>query len=138
MGTTWILHTETKGTGAQMVPLESVTGRASSTEPVFVPRQVPGAAGTEEPQRSAPRRFRLVDVMTRETIVEDVPARQAIDALRDVRSMVDVNAYVWQEEHDRWRLLSFPEQRAMWELARVSGAASGVPACESGRRSSRR
>jgi hypothetical protein len=119
MGTTWVLHTETKGTGAQMVPLESVTGRASSTEPVFVPRRVPGPAGTEEPQRLAPRRFKLVDVMTRETIVEDVPARQAIDALSDVRSMVDVNVYVWQDEHDRWRLLSFPEQRAMWELARA-------------------
>jgi hypothetical protein len=118
MGTTWVLHTETKGTGAQMVPLENVTRRGSSTEPVLVPRESPAPEEREEPQAPAPRRFSLVDVMTRQPIVEDVGAREAIDALVDVRSMVDVNVYVWQEERERWRLLSFPEQRAMWELAR--------------------
>ena len=39
MAKEWVLHTETKGTGAQMVPLESVTTRSGATQPVFVPRQ---------------------------------------------------------------------------------------------------
>jgi hypothetical protein len=55
--------------------------------------------------------------MTRQTLVDDVSARRAIDVLKDVRSIIDVNVYVWQEERDRWRMLTFPERRAMWELA---------------------
>src|SRR5436305_311077 len=39
MAKEWVLHTETKGTGAQMVPLESVTTRSGATQPVFVPRE---------------------------------------------------------------------------------------------------
>ena len=39
MGKTWVLHTETKGTGAQMVPLESVEKRPAHVEPVFLPRK---------------------------------------------------------------------------------------------------
>ena len=121
MGTTWVLHTETKGTGAQMGPLASVTKRASSTEPVFVTREVPAPVQALEARRQAPRRFRVVDVMTRRPIIEDVGAREAIDALAGVRSLIDVNVYLWQEERDRWRLLSLSEQRAMWELAGTGG-----------------
>lgn len=118
MSTTWILHTETKGTGAQMVPLESVTNHGSSTAPVFVPRETPEPEKQAEPQPPTPRRFKVVDVMTRQPIVDGVGAREAIDTLEGVRSLIDVNVYVWQDERDSWRLLSFPEQRAMWELAR--------------------
>ena len=100
-----------------MVPLESVTAHPSSTEPVFVPREVPAPAQPPEPEPRAPRRFRVVDVMTRRPILEDVGAREAVDALSAVRSLIDVNVYVREEESGRWRLLSFPEQRAMWELA---------------------
>jgi hypothetical protein len=118
MATTWVLHTETKGTGAQMVPLERVTKRPSSSEPVFVPRDVPNAPESEEPKPRAPHRFRIVDVMTRQVRADDVGARAAVDALRGVRSLVDVNVYVWQEEPGRWWLLSLAEQRAMFEFAR--------------------
>ena len=114
----WVLHTETKGTGAQMVPLESVEKRSSTGEPVFVPRETERAREPEAPEPKAPRRFRIVDVMTREALVDDASAREAVAALKDVRSVVDVNVYVWQEDHDRWRLLTLPEQRAMLELAR--------------------
>ena len=117
MATRWILRTETKGTGAQMVPLESLTTRPSSTEPVFVPRDAPAPVQPAETKPRPPRRFRILDVMTRQPIVDDVGARDAIDALGAVRSLIDVNVYVWQEEHGRWRLLSLPEQRVMWELA---------------------
>ena len=114
----WVLHTETKGTGAQMVPLESVEKRSSTTEPVFVPRETERTPESEAPESRAPRRFRIVDVMTREALVDDASTREAVAALKHVRSVVDVNVYVWEEDHDRWRLLTLPEQRAMLELAR--------------------
>lgn len=116
MGKTWVLKTETKGTGATMVPLESTTQRSAPTEPVFVPRE-PAPREQPTPEPPAPRRFRVVDVMTRQELVDDGSAREAIDALRDVHSLVDVDLYVWQPVHERWRMLTSPERHVMWELA---------------------
>jgi hypothetical protein len=117
MGNVWVLHTETKGTGATMVPLERVTSkRPAEPEPLVVPRK-PRPPKHQDPEPRAPRRFRVVDLMSMEPLVDDVSAQEAIDALRGVRSIVDVNVYVWQQERDRWRMLTFPERHAMWELA---------------------
>jgi hypothetical protein len=115
----WILHTETKGTGAQMVPLESITQRSNATQPVFVPREPPRRAEAE-PKPKGPRRFRVVDVMTREPLIDDGSTREAVDALKRIRSIVDVNVYLWHQEEGRWRLLSLAEQRAMWDVAHAS------------------
>jgi hypothetical protein len=118
MGKTWVLHTATKGTGAQMVPLESVTKRSSGDdEPVFVPRDRPLLAGTEDPAPTGPKSFKIVDLMTQETLAEDATTAEAVDALKHARSIVDVNVYVWQEARDRWRRLTFGEKRAIWDLA---------------------
>jgi hypothetical protein len=128
MARTWILHTETKGTGAQMVPLDTVTKRPpsaapdtgterpSSEAPVYVRRdsRQPAAPTPESPP--SPHRFRIVDVVTRETLVDDAGARVAAATLRDVRSPVDINIYVWREEPGRWRLLTFEEKRSLWDL----------------------
>jgi hypothetical protein len=102
-----------------MVPLESVQKRASSVEPVFVPRQPTTPAATEPLPPKADHRFRIVDVMSRQMLVDDAGTRDTIEALRAVRSTVDVNLYVWQEDGGRWRLLSLPEQRTLFELARA-------------------
>jgi len=119
MAKTWVLRTDTKGTGAQMVPLESATQRCTAIEPVLVPRQPPGEPAPEPVVREpvAPHRFRVVDLMTRETLAEDASTRQAVDALRSVRSVVDVNVYVWSQARDRWRPLTLGERKALWELA---------------------
>ena len=117
MGKTWVLHTETKGTGAQMVPLESVEKRASHVEPVFVPRKPATPAEPEPPKPRAPRMFKVVDLMTRQELADGVLAQEALDVLRDARSIVDVNVYVWQEERERWRPLTFAERRVMWDQA---------------------
>jgi hypothetical protein len=55
--------------------------------------------------------------MTRQPIVDDVNARDAVDALKDLRSTMDVTVYTWQEHAGRWRPLTLSEQRAMWQLA---------------------
>ena len=116
MGKTWILHTETKGTGATMVPLETVTERGSEPEPVRVIRKAkPPAPMPAEPRE--PPRFRVADVISRRNLLDDASAAEAIDTLRAVRSIVDVNIYVWQPDRGRWRLLTFAEQRAMFDLA---------------------
>ena len=119
MAKKWVLRTDTKGTGAQMVPLESITERSSAAQPVFVPREQPRRA-EPEPKPREPRRFRVLDVMTRQPLVDDGGTRETVEALNRVRSIVDVNVYVWHEEDDRWRLLSLAEQRAMWDVAHAA------------------
>jgi hypothetical protein len=56
--------------------------------------------------------------MTRQTLVDEASTQEAVNALKGVRSAVDVNVYVWHEERDSWRLLPFADKRAMLELAR--------------------
>jgi hypothetical protein len=116
MATTWVLRTDTKGTGAQVVPLEDARKNGSSSDSHY---NLPKLREPEDkaPEPRAPRKFKVVDVMTRRTLAEDVDTRTAVDALKDVRSVVDVNVYVWQTERDRWRPLTFPEQRTLFELA---------------------
>jgi hypothetical protein len=122
MGTTWVLHTETKGTGAQVVPLEKVKQRPKSVEPVFVPREPARPSEPPAPERKAPRRFRVVDVMTRQQLVDEAGIRDALEVLKDARSVVDVNVYVWEDDRGRWRQLAFEEQHALMALASEEAA----------------
>jgi hypothetical protein len=112
----WVLDTETKGTGAQMVPLESVLEKPRARpEPLVPPRRPrPKTAPAAEPAR-APRRFKVVDVATREVLAEDADARRTLEVLDGARSVVDVNVHVWEPDDERWRLLTLRERRLLWE-----------------------
>ena len=114
----WVLDTETKGTGARMVPLDSVLEKpAPRREPFFVPPK-------RKPRE--PRRFRIVDVVTREVLADDAPAREAVEALAvlsDVHNFVDVHVSVWEPKAERWRLLTLDEQRLLWDRRGVSTTA---------------
>lgn len=116
MGNTWVLRTETKGTGAEMVPLDRVTTRSSEPAPVFVRRGRVRTPRTAAPSPRRPHQFKIVDVLTRQTLAERFSTRDAVEVLRDVRSPVDIDVYVWREEPGRWRLLTFEEKRALWDL----------------------
>jgi hypothetical protein len=118
MAKTWVLDTETKGTGAEMVPLEKVLERpARRAEPLFVPpKQQPRPL--KEPEPRAPRRFRVVDVMTRRVLADGADGRTMLDVLRGLRSSVDVELLVWEPGDEDWRLLTLAEQQAVWELSR--------------------
>jgi hypothetical protein len=112
MGKIWVLDTETKGTGAQMVPLEKVL-----SEPA--PRRQRHTARKPQPRRrgSEPRqppKFKLVDVMTRQTLAEGAGTRKTVELLKDIRSIVDVSVYV--AEGDGWRPLTLGERKALWAL----------------------
>jgi len=114
VGKVWVLDTETKGTGANMVPLDRVLHRGSNAVPGFVlPELKPPAPEPSEPR--APRQFKVIDVLTREVLADGTDARATIGVLEDVRSIVDVTIWVWQPESERWRMLSLEEARAMWE-----------------------
>ncbi len=113
MAKTWVLKTETKGTGAEMVPLESILRKGSDTIPDFVLPEL--REPPREPVQRRPHLFKVVDVMTREVLVEDTDARTTIEVLEDVPSIVDVTVYVWDAKAERWRMLTFGETKALWE-----------------------
>jgi hypothetical protein len=80
---TWALDTETKGTGAEMVPLERLQERKRlrrGREPIRVIASEregraddPSAEALEQP---APRRFKVVDVLSREVLADVASAAE--------------------------------------------------------------
>jgi hypothetical protein len=112
---TWVLDTETKGTGAHMVPLDDAEGR-ETPQPgrMWVPpKRTPRPP--EPPKPRPPRRFRVVDVVTRAVLQDDGGVRETLALLGGVERMHDVNLYVWEPDEERWRLLHIAEQRAVWD-----------------------
>jgi hypothetical protein len=120
MARRWVLETHTKGTGANIVPLDgeqepAQPARRREREVVFVhPPAKPRPPKPPEPR--PPRRFRVVDVMTRQVLAEDASTRETLAALRDVRSVVDVAISVWNDKDGRYRLLTQDEQKALWDV----------------------
>jgi hypothetical protein len=111
----WVLDTETKGTGAEMVPLEKVLRKPASGESLYVPpKRAPRPPKEPEPKR--PRAFKIVDVTTGEVLGEDLDTRAAVAALEDVDSVVDVRIYTWDHRSQKWVLLTLGEQKALWEF----------------------
>jgi hypothetical protein len=123
----WVLDTETKGTGAEMVPLDTVLKKPEPRpEPLFVPPK-PKPPAPKPAELRKPRRFRIVDVATRAVLAADVGPREALGVLGGVRSNVDVHVYVWEPESERWRLLTMAEQRTLWDRRAVSPSGAGAP-----------
>jgi hypothetical protein len=114
----WVIETHTKGTGANMVPLERVLRKpGADTLPRFVlPELKPRTPEEQEPRKA--RVFKVVDVMTRQVRGEGLDARAAVNVLEDVRSIVDVTVYVWDPNRERWRMLTFGETKVLWEYRR--------------------
>jgi hypothetical protein len=119
MGKVWVLHTETKGTGAEMVPLEKVLEEPSPPRaPVVAPKRHTRIKPSA-PQR--PWQFKVVDVMTRQVLAEGVDARTTVDLLKNFRSVVDVSVYAWDETVANWRVLTLGERRTLWSFRDRSG-----------------
>jgi hypothetical protein len=115
MGKAWVLDTETKGTGAQMVPLEKVL-REPTGKPARRPVPPARPKPTPEPEPAKPRRFKVVDVMTREVLAEGAGTRTTVELLNDIRSIVDVVIYVWSDRAEEWQLLTLAESKMLWKL----------------------
>ena len=112
MGKVWVLDTETKGTGAEMVPLEKIEKKPEAKPRRARPKPEPRAP-EPPPPREAPR-FKLVDAMTRRMLAEDVDTEKAVALLEDLRSVVDVGIYA--REAGRWEKLSYADKRKLWAL----------------------
>jgi hypothetical protein len=122
----WVLDTETKGTGAQMVPLEK-TLKQPAREPVRrrarpVPKSTPRK---REAEPAPPRRFRVIDALSRELLADDAGLAQTIEVLGGVRQQVDVSVYVWEPKADDWRLLTRRELGLLWDR-RPQAATAGT------------
>ena len=121
MAKRWVLDTDTKGTGAEMVPLDKARAPDGGPRGTIVVRD-PRPAPEREPVARKPPRFKLVDVMTRQVLAEDVATRQAVEVLAGMRSVVDVNVYRWDDTKDAWEQLSQGDRRKLWDLrGRLSG-----------------
>ena len=121
--TVWVLDTETKGTGAEMVPLEKLQQRRRGTDPgapITVIRrdrrsgQARVDPATRGPEPRAPRRFKVVGVMSGEAVADGVGSREAIEALRAFPTVFDARIHVWEPEDEEWRLLTLAEKKAIW------------------------
>ena len=114
MAKTWILDTETKGTGAHVVPLEKALQKPSSREDLaLVTLQAPPRPA-EPAVPLAPLSFKIVDVRSSQVLAEGIGAGAAVELLEDVGSVVDIRIYAWARRAKRWRLLTLDEQKALW------------------------
>jgi hypothetical protein len=113
----WVLDTETKGTGAQMVPLEK-TLRQPASEPVRRRARPVSKPVEKAPEPTPPRRFRVIDARSRELLADDANAPETLELLRDVEQPVDVSVYVWEPKAETWRLLTNREKALLWDFRR--------------------
>ncbi len=131
MSKVWVLDTETKGTGANMVPLDRVLKKpAPAPEPPRVLRK-PTPPPPKPPEPPQPRQFKVVDVMTREVLADGADTRTTVKLLEDVRSVVDLTIWVWQPREERWRMLTLDEARSLWEYRGRVGDLAGSRAASS-------
>ena len=116
MARTWRLDTETKGTGAHIAPLERAPeGGREERELATVTLERPPRR-VEPPAPAGPLTFKVLDVRSSEVLAEGIDARETVELLEGVGSVVDIRIYVWMQRAGRWRLLTLDEQRALWQF----------------------
>jgi hypothetical protein len=120
MAKTWVLDTETKGTGAHMAPLEKADRKAAEQRELQTVTFKRTAERREPPPEREKQRFKVVDVLGGRVLAEDVGAREAVAALGELRSVLDARVSVWSTGARRWKLLSLDEQKALWRLRGAS------------------
>lgn len=123
MGKTWILDTETKGTGAHVSPLREAPKRPSSKQDLVVVELQRPPRPIEPIEAPVPLQFKVVDIRSSQVLAEGIGARETVELLEGVASVVDVRVYVWMRLGGRWRLLTLDEQKALWGFRRQTPVA---------------
>ncbi len=113
MAKIWHLDSETKGTGAHVAPFDAHARPAADAELSTHSFTRPPRPATA-PEPHAPLRFKVVDVLGARLLGEDLGAREALELLEGMGSVLDARVYVWSVAAGRWRLLTLAEQRALW------------------------
>ena len=67
------------------------------------------------PEPVPPRRFRVIDALSRQVLADDANAPETLEVLRGVSQPVDVSIYVWEPRPEQWRLLTSREKKLLWE-----------------------
>jgi len=116
MRKTWVLDTETKGTGAHVVPLEKTLQPFGSEQDLALVELDRPARPAEASAPRAPLRFKVVDVMSARVLAEGIGTRATVELLEGMRSALDARIYVWSAKMGRWRLLTLNERKALWRL----------------------
>jgi hypothetical protein len=127
LGKTWVLDTETKGTGAEMVPLEKVQNESARRggRPVSTPKPRPWSAARPAPRQR--RRFKVIEAATQRVLTDDAHARATVDLLAGIRSVAGVWIFVWQPKAKDWRLLTLSEKRVLWKFSRLDIVSATAP-----------
>src|SRR3954452_18837424 len=122
MAKVYVLDTGTKGTGASIVPLEKppAAPAGGAALPYVPPKREPRAQKPPKPRE--PRKFKVVDVVSRAVLAEGADTRATLDVLAGVRSIVDVTVSVWRPEAQSWRMLTLTEQKVLWRHRAGSAA----------------
>jgi hypothetical protein len=77
-----------------------------------VPKRAPRR---REAEPAAPRRFRVIDALSREVVADDADLTATVQALRGLAQAVDASVYVWEPKACEWRLLTRRELSLLWE-----------------------
>jgi hypothetical protein len=87
-----------------------VSSVISSVEPLDNPVRT-------DPPKAPPRwLFKVVDVVSGETLLEDADAHATVDTLASVESIFDVWIFVWLPDVAIWRQLTPGEHRILWNF----------------------
>jgi hypothetical protein len=135
MAKTWILDSETKGTGAHVVPLQDAPAAPRGERELSLVTLLREPGPVKRAAKTEALRFKVVDAMSARMLAEDVDAREAVRALETLRSVLDARIFVWVPNSERWRLLGLEERKALWEFRAKSrdGHAEVVAEPASGR-----
>lgn len=120
----WVLDTETKGTGAHVVPYEKTLRPARREEELALVDLGGPARPAAEPQPPAPLLFKVVNIMSSQVLAEGVSAREAVRVLEGLRSVLDARVFQWVADTRRWRLLTLDEAKALWAFRGAVGSAA--------------
>ena len=72
---------------------------------------------TPRPKAAGPRwLFKVVDVVSGRTVLEDADAHTTVDTLTAVESIFDVWIFVWIPDVATWRQLTPGEPRILWNF----------------------
>jgi hypothetical protein len=114
MGKTWVLDTETKGTGAHVVPFEQTLRRAGREQELALVAldRTPTAPRPATPPE--PLRFKVISVMSSQVLADGASARETVQLLEGMSSVLDARIYAWVAKRDRWRLLTLDECKLLW------------------------
>jgi hypothetical protein len=113
----WVLDTETKGTGAHVVPYEKTiqTARREPELALVALHRPPRPRKAPEPP--PPLQFKVVDVMSSQVLGERIGARETVRLLQRMSSVLDARVFQWVAKTGRWRLLTLDERKALGQLA---------------------